>query len=257
MTESAATWDLNLSRPPTIVGIGIGFLINAPAAYEMRDFCALHLYTHGGSLTWQGETRRFREGALSFTPSHGSVTYEHHEGVCRHIWVHMKLPGMHNAALGVYESGGVDRISEINRLSLDLQEALGYASTNPLLLQARIWDILLRYNRNGRESVLERLFTTVENSLHRELHLDTLAAEAGLSRDHLTRLVKGETGLTLVGYIRSRRIHRAAVLLQTSDLPIKQIAYEVGIPDLQHFNKSFRAERGLSPRAFRENSTTS
>jgi AraC-like DNA-binding protein len=40
-------------------------------------------------------------------------------------------------------------------------------------------------------------------------------------------------------------------LLQTSDIPVKQIASSIGMPDLQVFNKAVRLTFGVSPRALR------
>ena len=44
---------------------------------------------------------------------------------------------------------------------------------------------------------------------------------------------------------------RAQHLLSQSTLPIKAIAEEVGIPDLQHFNKVVRRKLGGAPRRLR------
>ncbi|MHC4887055.1 MAG: helix-turn-helix domain-containing protein, partial [Planctomycetota bacterium] len=42
-----------------------------------------------------------------------------------------------------------------------------------------------------------------------------------------------------------------AELLRQTDLPVKAIAVEVGMADLQRFNKAFRRSTGVSPRAYR------
>jgi transcriptional regulator GlxA family with amidase domain len=83
------------------------------------------------------------------------------------------------------------------------------------------------------------------------LEVPALARAVGVSHNHLTRLFRLETGLTVVAYIRSRRMARARHLLVSSTLSIPAVAATVGIPDLQAFNKTCHRELGGSPRAVR------
>ena len=52
-------------------------------------------------------------------------------------------------------------------------------------------------------------------------------------------------------YLRRCRLDRALYLLTQSDVPIKEIACEIGIPDLHAFNKAIRRGFGLAPRELR------
>ena len=64
-------------------------------------------------------------------------------------------------------------------------------------------------------------------------------------------LFHAETGLTVIAYIRQRRMARARHLLVSSTLSIPAVAASVGISDLQAFNKACRRELGGSPRTVR------
>ena len=57
--------------------------------------------------------------------------------------------------------------------------------------------------------------------------------------------------MTVVAYVRLRRMARARHLLVSSTLSIPAVAASVGITDLQAFNKACRRELGGSPRAVR------
>jgi AraC-like DNA-binding protein len=63
--------------------------------------------------------------------------------------------------------------------------------------------------------------------------------------------VKARFGLTTVQLIRKQRLQRAYHLLIHSTMPIKVVAAESGLSDLQQFNKQMRREYGKSPRALR------
>jgi len=52
-------------------------------------------------------------------------------------------------------------------------------------------------------------------------------------------------------YLKRLRVHRAAQLLDTTNLPIKDIAGEVGYQDALYFSRVFRQVHEQSPMAFR------
>jgi AraC family transcriptional regulator len=91
----------------------------------------------------------------------------------------------------------------------------------------------------------------VESHLAGPLTVPRIAAAAGVSHNHLTRLFRDHADTTVVAYIRGRRLARAHHLLRESTLPIAAVAAAVGIGDLQAFNKACRHGLGASPRAIR------
>lgn len=51
--------------------------------------------------------------------------------------------------------------------------------------------------------------------------------------------------------IQERKMLEARRLLRYTDLPVKEIAYELGYEDLQTFSRFFKAQEGVSPSEFR------
>lgn len=88
-------------------------------------------------------------------------------------------------------------------------------------------------------------------NLDRRFSVSDVAEAASISTRHLLRAFRQEHRITIQEYVRQKRVQEAARLLATTDLPIKEIAAQVGIPDLHQFNKTMRDETGSSPRAFR------
>lgn len=78
-----------------------------------------------------------------------------------------------------------------------------------------------------------------------------LAREARMSAGALNRLFKDQTGHSLQAHLRFKRIEKAGLLLQFSELSIEQIAAETGFCDRYHFSRVFRTVQGVSPAAFR------
>jgi transcriptional regulator GlxA family with amidase domain len=88
-------------------------------------------------------------------------------------------------------------------------------------------------------------------------HLDAadpvagMAARAGVSSRTLTRRFRAATGLTPVHYVQAVRVERARQLLESSGLPVTEIAPRIGYADVGHFNRVFQRETGLTPGAYR------
>ncbi|MFI6148551.1 helix-turn-helix transcriptional regulator [Streptomyces sp. NPDC051109] len=91
----------------------------------------------------------------------------------------------------------------------------------------------------------------IEARLGKPLTVPDIAAAAGASHNHLTRLFRAATGETVVGCIRARRMERARHFLQATTLSVPAVAASVGIPDLQAFNKACRRALGAFPRSIR------
>lgn len=78
-----------------------------------------------------------------------------------------------------------------------------------------------------------------------------LAEEFNTSRRSLLRLFKATTGTAPSRYIDETKLDSAKTLLATSNMSMKQIAYEVGYSTASHFSTKFRRLTGLTPSAFR------
>ncbi len=84
------------------------------------------------------------------------------------------------------------------------------------------------------------------------IDLDAAASQAGISPFHFLRLFANVLGVTPHQYLVRSRLRHAARLLADEDLPVTDIAYDVGFADLSNFVRTFHRAAGVSPRAFRE-----
>jgi AraC-like DNA-binding protein len=81
--------------------------------------------------------------------------------------------------------------------------------------------------------------------------LEMAAREAALSPYHFLRLFRAVLGVTPQQYLVRCRLRRAARLLAEGDLPVTDVALEVGFGDLSNFIRTFRRAAGVPPRDFR------
>lgn len=95
-----------------------------------------------------------------------------------------------------------------------------------------------------------RVVRLIERQPQAFLTLAALAGEAGLSPYHFLRVFERLTGLTPHQYILRTRLREAAVRLASTPTKILDAAFDCGFGDVSNFNRAFRAEFGVNPRAF-------
>lgn len=76
-------------------------------------------------------------------------------------------------------------------------------------------------------------------------------ALTGKAHPHVSRTMKAATGQTPVQYINALRMAHAARALTGSNDSLSEIATEIGLPNLSHFHKTFRARFGVTPAQYR------
>jgi AraC-like DNA-binding protein len=228
--------------------------------FLLPQLWAVHFYEYEADL-WMGSTAlRIQPGAVSITPAGMPVRYRWY-GRSEHACAHFAL----GEGPGPAGGGGLERVPALQApgesytgLKQDFLEACQAWPTRPHRAAARLWEILFRLaeppsavsSEPGHPAV-ERAVERIECGLGERLRVADVAREAAISHNHLTRVFQKRFGCGVAGYIRRRRIERARHLLVETTLPVKAIAVEVGVPDLQRFNKMMRRGLGASPKALR------
>jgi AraC family transcriptional regulator len=91
----------------------------------------------------------------------------------------------------------------------------------------------------------------IESHLAEELNLDEIAGVAGISRFHMVRSFAAATGLSVIRYVRARRLSEAARALAGGAPDILTLALEADYGSHEAFTRAFRDHFGLTPEAVR------
>lgn len=83
-----------------------------------------------------------------------------------------------------------------------------------------------------------------------ELTVQLIAEEVGVTGDYLSRQFRRVTGIAVQEYVRRYRFARAMELLQ-GELPVGEVARQVGFHSLCHFSREFKKELGITPTQYR------
>ena len=81
--------------------------------------------------------------------------------------------------------------------------------------------------------------------------LNSVADALGLSPGHLSRVFRKEMNISLVDYIRKRKIDAAKDMLFSTNLSIMEISCQLSFSSQSHFIQVFREETGMTPGKYR------
>ncbi len=84
-----------------------------------------------------------------------------------------------------------------------------------------------------------------------ELTLEAFARNLQVSPVYLSRVLKKELGDSFVALLTHTRIRKAIELLNTTDLPIYEIAEQSGYDSQHYFSTAFKKVMGVSPNQYR------
>jgi AraC family transcriptional regulator of arabinose operon len=79
-----------------------------------------------------------------------------------------------------------------------------------------------------------------------------MATSVNLSYSRLSHLFRSEIGLTPAQYLKAMRMRKAAELLTTTFLSVKEVMNRVGLKNKSHFTHDFSKMYGMAPVRYRE-----
>lgn len=225
-------------------------------------------YVRRGSFGYRVRGRAFELVAGSLLVGHPGDEYvcshDHHAGGDECLSVHLPaelVEGL-GGAPALFRAGGLPPLAEVV-VAGELAQAAAEARSDVGLDEAALW-LAARFvevasgrprravtvpARDRRRAVEAALW--LDAHAHEAVDLERAAAGAGLSPFHFLRLFSAALGVTPHQYLVRARLRRAARLLADGDLPVTEIAWEVGFGDLSNFVRTFGRAAGVSPRGFR------
>lgn len=105
----------------------------------------------------------------------------------------------------------------------------------------------------GINQVVMQAVSFIETNYFKEITLDELSAEVGLSQSYLSTIFKKVTGKSFIEYLNDLRIEKAKQLFHTSNLKVFEVASKVGFNDPKYFSKQFKRITGITPNEYKVN----
>ena len=90
---------------------------------------------------------------------------------------------------------------------------------------------------------------------YKDVTLEGMAAHFHLSEPYISKYIKEKSGKTFSEHITLTRLKRAKALLRNGNMTIENVAYSVGYPNVEHFNRTFKKRFGITPGQYRQGSS--
>lgn len=122
--------------------------------------------------------------------------------------------------------------------------------------------MLMIFSRFMREAVkrvwthderMQKVLTHIHSHISDMIDVEELADVACVTKPYLIRLFKREFGTSPVQFINKKKTERAQLLLFTTEMPVKEVAYALGFSDHSYFIRLFRKLTGVTPQEYRRN----
>lgn len=104
----------------------------------------------------------------------------------------------------------------------------------------------------GQNRHLTRAIRYMYRHLGENLTLEDLCRETGLSKSYLNAIFQSDAHRAPLQFFLHLKMIEACKLLQSTDLPIYQVAQRLGYGDPYYFSRQFRKAVGVSPRTYRK-----
>ena len=133
------------------------------------------------------------------------------------------------------------------------------AFANELYRQVLFLEFMIQLNRSALKDHVKYLDTNLVNTkiqdiihyinqnLTSDLSVDLLAQKFYISKYHMMRLFKAETGCTVYSYIKEKRLLLAKDLLRAGRT-VMQVCFDCGFKDYSTFSRAYKKMYGESPR---------
>ena len=124
-------------------------------------------------------------------------------------------------------------------------EALGVAIT------ALVSPVVPEEGPKGADEVLAVILQDIA-ARPESASLADLARRYSYSTTYLSELIHERCGMTFTELVTKQRMERAAMLLRATQLPVREVARQVGYAGTSNFYRAFRAQFGCGPAEWRE-----
>ena len=116
--------------------------------------------------------------------------------------------------------------------------------------------LALSQNKNyeAREStqVIERAKIIMGENIHKDIDVKEIASKLGTSYSWFRKFFKEYTGYAPAQYFQELKLRKAKELLTETNLPIKEIAYELNFSSIEYFLSFFKQRVNITPSEYRK-----
>jgi YesN/AraC family two-component response regulator len=97
------------------------------------------------------------------------------------------------------------------------------------------------------QCVINNTIQMMKENCEKSIQLSQLADNVSMSISQFSLIFKKSTGVTPINYFNHLKVQKACEYLKFTNLLIKEVAFKVGVTDVQYFTKLFSKTMGITP----------
>lgn len=139
-------------------------------------------------------------------------------------------------------------------LSVKLQEKAIRSVTDMAAWVTNVIEKTSKYEKRAEdfESIINKAKQYIKDNIFRETSREQVASHLYINPDHLDRIFKKKTGMSVTKYVLQERINTAKELLSDTEIPVGKIAVSMGYKNLSHFSAVFKEQTKINPTDYRK-----
>lgn len=98
---------------------------------------------------------------------------------------------------------------------------------------------------------LQKVFDYVDNNYSEPISTEEMSKLCGMSYSYFSRFFKKMMGKNFSEYVNLVRVSKAEHILASTDMPITEVALEVGFSTSSYFIEQFKSFKSITPKQFR------
>lgn len=101
------------------------------------------------------------------------------------------------------------------------------------------------------DDLLYRIFLFVEGNFNGDCSLNYMSKQIGYDYSYLSRYFKKTIGIPFNSYVTHYRLSHACYLMESTQMPVVECAFDSGFASLRSFNRCFKEQFNLTPTQYR------
>ncbi|WP_252237305.1 response regulator [Clostridium sp. ZBS17] len=103
-----------------------------------------------------------------------------------------------------------------------------------------------------KEVPIKAAIEYIHNNFDEKVSLEQMASICNLSPCYFSKVFKKAVGVNFVSYVNDTKINKAKELLENTDIPVLNVALDLGFDDCGYFIRVFKKSQGVTPKKYRE-----
>ncbi len=99
---------------------------------------------------------------------------------------------------------------------------------------------------------MNKALNYIDINMKKGISLEDVADYINVSTCYFSKLFKKSTGTNFISYVTEGRIEMAKEMLNYTQMPVVNIAYELSYTETNYFSKAFKKYMGMSPTEYRQ-----